>query len=219
VTAENAQLLEKIRVMLISDHARFPKGNFLHAATRALEGGIRCLQLREKDLSPADLLALAQRLRALTLKHDALLFINDRADVAQMVEADGVHLPETGLPALEIKKKFPRLWVGVSTHSLQAAQRAEMEGADFITFSPIYETPSKKKFGPPQGLDRLHEVVKNIHLPVLALGGIKKDRVQPVLDRGAHGVALISGIWDSTDIRNEAFEYMKFFGGAEQHVH
>ena len=90
---------------------------------------------------------------------------------------------------------------------------AEAEGADFITFSPIYETPSKIHFGPPQGTQRLGEIVKSVHLPVLALGGIKLNRVPEVLEQGAHGVAVISGIWDSQDIKQQAFEYMHHFGG------
>ena len=103
--------------------------------------------------------------------------------------------------------------VGVSTHTKEGALCAEAEGADFITFSPIYETPSKIHFGSPQGTQRLGEIVKSVHLPVLALGGIKLNRVPEVLEQGAHGVAVISGIWDSQDIKQQAFEYMHHFGG------
>ena len=103
--------------------------------------------------------------------------------------------------------------VGVSTHTKEGALLAEAEGADFITFSPIFKTPSKIHFGPPQGTQRLGEIVKSVHLPVLALGGVKLNRVPEVLEQGAHGVAVISGIWDSQDIKQQAFEYMHHFGG------
>jgi len=204
-------------VYLITDRERFPQGKFLSAVRSALEGGVRALQLREKDLAPVDLLELARRLRPLTRRHDALLFINDRVDIAEMCGADGVHLTEQSVSAKDVREKFPHLLIGVSTHDEEGARRAEREGADFITFSPIFETPSKISYGPPQGLEKLARVARSIHIPVLALGGIGRGQVQSVLDQGAHGVALISGIWNSTHIRNEAFEYMKFFAGDTRH--
>ena len=182
-----------------------------------MEGGVRALQLREKDLAPADLLQLAKRLRSLTRKHDALLFINDRADIAAMSGADGVHLTEKSVSASDVVKAFPHLLIGVSTHDLEGARQAEKEGADFITFSPIFETPSKKKYGLPQGLDNLAQVTGSVHIPVLALGGIGRGQVPSVLEHGAFGIALISGIWNSIHIRNEAFEFMKFFAGDIRH--
>ena len=171
------------------------------------------MQLREKHLSPKELLAQALEIKPIIKKYDAKLFINDRADIAEIAGADGVHLTETSVPVGEIKDKFRNLMVGVSTHAKEGALLAEAEGADFITFSPIYETPSKIHFGPPQGLQRLGEIVKSVHLPVLALGGVKLNRVPEVLEQGAHGVAVISGIWDSQDIKQQAFEYMHYFGG------
>jgi len=205
--------LKRLRLYLITDRSRFPQGKFLSAVSAALEGGVKALQLREKDLAPADLLALAKRLRTLTSKHDALFFINDRADIAAMSGADGVHLTEQSASAKEVKQAFPRLLAGVSTHDLNGARRAEKDGADFITFSPIFETPSKAAYGPPQGLDNLARVAGAVSIPVLALGGIGRGEVQSVLDHGAYGVAVISGIWNSINIRNEAFEYMRFFAG------
>ena len=171
------------------------------------------MQLREKHLSSKELLAQALEIKPIIKKYDAKLFINDRADIAEIAGADGVHLTETSVPAAEIKDKFRNLMVGVSTHTKEGALLAEAEGADFITFSPIYETPSKIHFGPPQGTQRLGEILNSVHLPVLALGGVKLNRVPEVLEQGAHGVAVISGIWDSQDIKQQAFEYMHHFGG------
>jgi thiamine-phosphate pyrophosphorylase len=204
-----------LKVYLITDCKRFPETDLLENLEAALKGGVRDLQLREKSLPLKDLHALAVVLRQMTKRYDARLYINDRVDIALMVGADGVHLPEGGLPANEVKACYPHLLVGVSTHSLDEAKQAQSNGADFITFSPIFETPSKKEFGPPQGLNRLREVCGEIAIPVLALGGISKDRVIPVLDQGAFGIALISGIWNGPDIKQESFEYMKFFGRRE----
>lgn len=204
-----------LKVYLITDRKRFKEDRLLESLEAALEGGVRDLQLREKDLPLKDLHSLAVVLRQMTERHGARLYINDRVDIALMVDADGVHLPEEGMPANEVKACYPHLLVGVSTHSLKGAKQAEKDGADFITFSPIFETPSKKEYGPPQGLKSLRTVCKEVELPVLGLGGISKDRVSTVLEQGAHGVSLISGIWNGPDIKQESFEYMQFFGRRE----
>ena len=200
-------------VYLISDFFHHQEKPIIEQVEKALQGGVRALQLREKDLSPKKLLARAIEIKPLIKRYGAKLFINDRADIAEIAGADGVHLTETSVPAGEIKDKFPNLIVGVSTHAKEGALLAEAEGADFITFSPIYETASKIHFGPPQGPVKLGQIVRSVDLPVLALGGIKLNRVPEVLEQGAHGVAVISGIWDSQDIKQQAFEYMHHFGG------
>jgi thiamine-phosphate pyrophosphorylase len=207
------QGLEFLHVYLITDLKRMGKDRFLDAVEEALQGGVRALQIREKDLSPKDLLALALEVKPLTLRYNAKLFINDRADIAVMAGADGVHLTETSVQVSEIKNNFPDLIVGVSTHSMEGARLAESQGADFITFSPIYETPSKASYGPPQGLDPLRQVSQAVRLPVLALGGITLHRVPECLEQGAFGVAVISDIWDSTHIKQHSSEYTQNFGG------
>ena len=207
--------LDFLNVYLISDFFHHQATPITEQVEKALQGGIRGLQLREKDLSPKELLKQALEIKPVIEKYDAKLFINDRADIAQIAGAHGVHLTEASVPVGEIKDNFPNLIVGVSTHAKEGALLAEAEGADFITFSPIYETPSKIQFGSPQGPERLGEIVKSVHLPVLALGGIKLHRVHEVLEQGAHGVAVISGIWDAKDIKQQASEYMHHFGGVK----
>ncbi len=207
------QSLDFLQVYLITDCMRIGKSRFLDAVEEALQGGVRSLQLREKNLNPKDLLALAHEVKPLVQRYEAKLFINDRADIAVMAGADGVHLTEASVQASDIKNNFPDLIVGVSTHSLEGARLAETQGADFITFSPIYETPSKTSYGPPQGLDPLRQVTQSVRLPVLALGGINLHRVPECLEHGAFGVAVISDIWDSTDIKQHSSEYTQNFGG------
>ncbi len=207
------QSLDFLQVYLITDCMRIGKSRFLNAVEEALQGGVRSLQLREKNLDPKDLLTLALEVKPLVQRYEAKLFINDRADIAVMAGADGVHLTEASVQAIDIKNNFPDLIVGVSTHSLEGARLAETQGADFITFSPIYETPSKTSYGPPQGLDPLRQVTQSVHLPVLALGGINLHRVPECLEHGAFGVAVISDIWDSIDIKQHSSEYTQNFGG------
>jgi len=176
-------------------------------------GGVKALQLREKDLPDSELIKLGVQLRKLTSNYSAKLIINSRADIAKKIGADGVHLVESSVNINEIKTSFPRLILGVSTHSIERAHLAQTQGADYITFSPIYETPSKASYGPPQGLDSLRQITQAVNLPVLALGGITLDRVPECLEQGAFGVALISDIWNSSNIKQHSFEYMQNFGG------
>ena len=201
--------LDFLRVYLITDRSLLPGGDFLHAIESALAGGVRSIQLREKGLSQEQLLPLAKDMIRLTQNYGAKLFINSHADLADAIGADGVQLTEASPPVKDIRKKFPKLLIGVSTHSLESARSKQNDGADFITFSPIFDTPSKQLYGPPQGLDRLKKVASSIDIPVIALGGIKLNNALSVLRRGAFGIALISGIWKSSSITNTSHQFMK----------
>ena len=206
--------LNWLRLYLITNRSLFESdNNFLEASEAALMGGVRALQLREKNLTDCELIELGNQLRILTSNYNAKLIMNSRADIAKIIDADGVHLTENSAHANEIKSTFPDLIVGVSTHSLEAAQIAEAQGANYITFSPIYATPSKANYGPPQGLGLLRQVSQEVNLPVLALGGITLHRVSECLEQGAFGVALISDIWNSSHIKEHSFKYTQKFGG------
>jgi thiamine-phosphate pyrophosphorylase len=138
----------------------------------ALRGGARAFQLREKDLSPRELYPLALEMRQLTRAYGARLLINDRVDVALAVDADGVHLTTTSLPASIARRVLgPGRLLGVSTHTLAEAQAAAEEGADFLVFGPVFFTPSKAPYGEPVGLDALRAV--RVH-PFWRLGGLRK---------------------------------------------
>jgi thiamine-phosphate pyrophosphorylase len=160
-----------------------------------LEGGLRAVQLREKDLAVRPLLELATSLRESTRRRQARLLINDRADVALAVAADGVQRTHQSLPVSVMRAVGgPRFVVGASVHSVEEARTAATEGADFIVFGPIWDTPSKRPFGPPQGLEALRRVTAAVATPVLAIGGISAARVRDVLATGAVGVGVISAI-------------------------
>ena len=168
----------------------------------ALKGGVRAVQLREKDLPIRELLALARELRALTREFSARLFINDRVDIAVAVEADGVHLGHQSMPVDAVRKIVGnRMLVGVSTHNSEEAKDAEKGGADFITFGPVFETPSKVKLGFPVGCDAVKNVKNSISIPIYGLGGINSGNVGSVLSAGAYGIALISAILRSDNIQ------------------
>ena len=190
------------KIYLITDRQLFKGEAELYTAIEeALRAGVRMLQLREKGLKDRPLLAVAYKLREMTARFSARLFINDRADIALCVGADGLHLGQVSVAPSVVRPILKEgMQIGVSTHSLQEATLAEQEGADFITFGPIYETPSKKAYGKPLGVEALKEVVQRVKVPVFAIGGIKTHNAQAVLDAGAKGIALISGILSEKDV-------------------
>jgi thiamine-phosphate pyrophosphorylase len=166
----------------------------------ALRGGARAFQLREKDLSPRQLYPLALELRQLTQAYGARLLINDRADVALAVDADGVHLTTTSLPVRVARQLVgPGRLLGVSTHSIAEARTAAAEGADFVVFGPVFYTPSKAPYGEPVGLDALRAARAAVDVPTLGIGGVKKANLDQVLAAGADGIAVISAIISAAD--------------------
>lgn len=207
----NKKIPVDFRLYLITDRRLLADYNSLFAAIEeALKGGVKAVQLREKDLGTRSLLPMAYSLRELTSEYGAKLFINDRVDIAMAVDADGVHLGGQSMPAYAARKAAGEaLVIGVSAHSITDAIKAEEEGADFITLGPIFETPSKKKYGQPLGPGLLSKARAKISMPVFAIGGIKKERVDTVLESGATGIALISAILGSEDIRSNTEEFMR----------
>jgi thiamine-phosphate pyrophosphorylase len=139
-------------------------------------------------------------MRQLTQTYGARLLINDRVDVALAVNADGVHLTTTSLPASIARRVLgPAPLIGVSTHTLAEAQAAAEEGADFLVFGPVFFTPSKAPYGQPVGLDALRAVRAAVKLPMLAIGGVKKANIDQVVAAGADGIAVISAIIGADD--------------------
>jgi thiamine-phosphate pyrophosphorylase len=198
--------IPELSLYLITDRHQTLGRNLLTVLEEAIRGGVRAVQLREKDLSAKELYALAQEVRKLTEVNGVKLFINDRVDVALAVEADGVHLGQQGLPPQVVRRLIGNKLMGVSTHNLQEAQRAQDSGADFITFGPLFFTPSKAPYGKPVGLHALKEVRRSISIPILGLGGIKKDNVREVLMAGADGISVISAILSAPDVYQAAKE-------------
>ena len=180
---------------LITDRHQTSGRDLPAVVEEALEGGMRAVQLREKDLSPRKLLELALTMRELTGRYGAKLIINDRIDIALAADADGVHLGEASIPVDAARLLLgPNRLIGVSCHSREGALAAEQGGADFITFGPVYHTPSKAAYGAPVGVERLAETVELLSIPVFALGGIKRENTPEAMAAGAAGVALISAI-------------------------
>jgi thiamine-phosphate pyrophosphorylase len=192
-------------VYLVTDRNQTHGRDLLWVLRCALDGGVRAIQLREKDLPGKDLFLLAETVRKLTQSYDAALFINDRIDVALAIGADGVQLGRSSLPITTVRALLggQRL-IGVSIHSAEEGQEAQELGADFVLFGPVYFTPSKASYGKPQGLAALNKTVEKISLPVYAIGGIKSENVLEAKRTGIRGVALISAIVSAPDPKKAA---------------
>lgn len=184
---------------LITDRRTLPAGRSLEdAVAAALDGGLKAVQLREKDLSDAQIAPIAERLRRRTADYGAKLLINDRSALAQKIGADGVHLGRHSRPVAEVRQELgPTMLIGLSTHAFSEISTAVLQGADFVTYGPVFETPSKSGMGSPTGLDRLRQACQIAKIPVFALGGIDLQAVKAVLDCGASGIGLIRAIQDA----------------------
>jgi thiamine-phosphate pyrophosphorylase len=161
------------------------QGDVIASAARAVKEQVDMIQVREKDLPGRDLFDLVSKIRDLAAGTRTRVLVNDRLDVALAAGVDGVHLPGDGLPAVRVRPLVKIL--GVSTHSLEEALTAEKDGADFIVFGPIFDTPGKKAVG----LEPLRAVASAVKIPVIAIGGIAAERTGELTAAGAAGIAGI----------------------------
>jgi thiamine-phosphate pyrophosphorylase len=191
--------LNQLRVYLVTDRRQTNGRPLIDVVEQALQGGVRAVQLRERDLDTRSLLHLAHGLRVLTHRYGALLLVNDRIDIALASGADGIHLPAESFGVKDARTLGPDLLIGVSTHRPDEVAAAEAAGADFVVFGPVFDTPSKRPFGPPAGLEALAEAALGARLPVLAIGGITGERVRDVRESGAAGVAVIRAVLAADD--------------------
>jgi thiamine-phosphate pyrophosphorylase len=175
--------------MLVSDRARQGGRALPERARAAAEAGIDWIQVREKDLPGRALLALAVDVQWSVAGTAARVLVNGRPDVARAAGAAGVQLPEDGLPVREVRRAFPGLVVGASCHSLEAAVRAEAEGADLIVLGPIFATPGKEERT--LGVATLAAVARAVRVPVFAIGGIDAATAGRARAAGARGLAAI----------------------------
>jgi thiamine-phosphate pyrophosphorylase len=198
---------------LVTDRNQTAGRDLVWVLEQALDGGIRAVQLREKDLSGRDLFLLAERCQRLCQSYQAALFINDRVDVAIAVGAAGVQIGKPSIPVETARALLgSQKLIGVSTHTLEEAKAAEQNEADFILFGPVYFTASKAVYGSPQGLSALKTIVDNISLPVYAIGGITLENLEPTQNTGVRGVALISAIVSAANPKEAAEKMLRRLG-------
>jgi thiamine-phosphate pyrophosphorylase len=192
------------RLYLITDRRATAGRSLVEVVRAALAGvpadarGAVAVQLREKDLEARALLALARELRDVTRQAGAALFVNDRVDVALAAGADGVHLGGRALSPADVARVAPSLRVAVSAHARADVEVALRGNVAFAVFGPIWDTPSKRPYGPPVGVEALREAV-TVGLPLVALGGVTPARASECRAAGASGVACIRAISEVSD--------------------
>lgn len=200
------------RIYLITDRNQTKGRPLLEVLEAAFRGGLRAVQVREKDLSGRELYELCEQVRTVAKSYGAKVLVNDRIDIALALDLDGVHLGVAGFPVAEARQLLGRdRLIGASTHSLTEAKSAEQAGADFITFGPVYATPSKARYGPPVGLKALQEAVAAVAVPVFALGGIGIANLPDVRSAGAFGAAMISAVLAADDPERAAGELLRIW--------
>lgn len=195
------------RLYVITGEQFHPNRPLLEVMKEALEGGADFIQLRDKKSTKKQILEKAKALRELTHQYNVPFIVNDHIDVAIAVGADGVHLGQDDLPLPEARKIMGDKIIGISTHSIDQARIAEKEGADYIGVGPIFPTKTKEDVVDPVTLTYLKEVVNEIQIPYVPIGGIKLHNVDEVLDAGGKCVCVVSEVVGSSDVKGtcEAF--------------
>lgn len=181
---------------------------YLEVVEELIEGGVDILQLRMKEVDDLELLRTAETLREKIPSQKVLYIINDRPDIARLVQADGVHLGQEDLPPTHVRKHFPELLIGVSTHNLQQAEQAEKEGADYIGVGPVF--PSKtKNFDHFAGLNFVEESQSAFKKPRFAIGGINQENFREVLAKGVSGLAMSAALTQAAHIQETTSFFKK----------
>lgn len=194
--------LKKLKLYLVTDKEILEGRDFYKEIEQALKGGVKTVQLREKDTLGKEFLEKALKLRELTEKYNALFIVNDRVDIAILSKADGIHIGQDDIPLKEVKKIIPKdMIIGVSTGTLEEAIIAKNEGADYIGVGAVFKTETKKD-AKNTGLEILNEIKEKVSIPIVAIGGIKEENINEV--GIVDGYAIISDILKCKDIMEKS---------------
>jgi thiamine-phosphate pyrophosphorylase len=193
-------LARRLSLIVITDPDCGEGRTIVDVVRAALRGGAPSIQLRGKDQPAREQVELARALLALTRPAGALLWVNDRLDVALAAGADGVHLGQDDLPLAAARRIVPAGFrIGISAETAELARAAQADGADYVGTGPVHPTGSKADAGDAVGRERIAEVSRAVGIPVVGIGGISTDNAADVLRAGAAGVAVISAVMRAAD--------------------
>ncbi|WP_138990682.1 thiamine phosphate synthase [Clostridium arbusti] len=200
-------MMTNYSLYLVTDR-RFLKGRPLKKVVEdSIKGGVTIVQVREKDVSTREFYKVALEVKEITDKYNVPLIINDRIDIAQAVDAAGVHLGQDDM-SLKLARNIlgKDKIIGISVGTIEEAREAEKDGADYVGIGAIFFTGSKKDIDTPIGISGLNEIVKNINIPSVAIGGVNRENLSEVMKTGTNGAAVISAILGYDDIEKASKE-------------
>jgi thiamine-phosphate pyrophosphorylase len=190
-----------LTLYLVTDRRLSGGRSLEHVVQAAIAGGVTTVQLREKDITTREFVALARTLREITREAGVTFIVNDRVDVALAAEADGVHVGQDDMPAALARRLIgPDRILGVTAASEAEARRAQAEGADYVGCNAVFATPTKTDTGPPLGLEGLRRLVQAVTVPVVAIGGINVGNAAEVMACGVAGIAVVSALMTAPDV-------------------
>lgn len=193
--------MKDFKLYAITGEQFHPGRSLMEVMEEAVVGGCDIIQLRDKKSSKRAVLEKAKALRELTRRYGVTFIVNDYIDVALAVDADGIHLGQDDLPLAEARKIVGNKIIGISTHAIEEARQAELDGADYIGVGPVFPTKSKEDVVAPVTTSYVRQVAAEIGIPFVAIGGIKLHNVDQVLAAGAKRICAISEIVGSSDIK------------------
>ncbi len=193
---------------VVTDRHQTGEDRFLQILSDIIPEQGMMVQIRERDLGSRELLRFVEAVHRLTWPFHVPCLINDRVDLVLATRAAGVHLRSDSMPTKEARKCLGAGYlIGKSVHSSEEALQSEHEGADFVVLGPVYETPSKRQYGPPLGIRVLREAGRHCTIPVYAIGGMTPARVENVMAAGAAGIAVVSSIFQAASPREAVTTY------------
>jgi len=202
------------RLCVITDTSVQKRYSHIEIARMAITGGADVIQFRDKSMPTEQLIETAKKINKICSKAGVLFIVNDRADVALLANADGVHLGIEDIPLKEARKLLGKnKIIGGTAHNIKEAKEAERNGADYIGFGHIYSTASKLKLTSPVGTEKLKYAVKTINIPIFAIGGISLSNIEEIIKTGVYGAAVIGSVVKSTDPSKTVKELKKYFHG------
>ena len=202
--------LQALRLYLVTDQSSAGSRTLTDVVAAAVQGGVTCVQLREKHLTTRDFFAQAMLLKSLLAPQNIPLVINDRIDVALACGAQGVHLGQSDMPVAQARRLLPpEVFIGWSVETMEDVARSALLSVDYLGVSPIHATPTKTDTQKPWGLAGLRQVRSATALPLVAIGGIHAGNARAVLSAGADGLALVSALCAAPDPRAAAAEFRK----------
>ncbi len=204
------EVFEKFKLYAVTDLNGKVPGDILPRTESLCRGGVDIIQLRTKNITDAEVLSLALKMREVTEKHRKLFFVNDRPDLALLSGADGVHVGQDDLPVSSVREIMRggnrEYWVGKSTHEISQSVSAQEEGADYIGVGPVFATPTKPDYRP-AGLTFVSQASRTIRIPFVCIGGIDLTNVEEVLSAGASRIAAVRALFSSEDVYESAQKF------------